>query len=619
MPTLLGSSARKSAPTEPGSQLVTIVMFVVVTGILYVGREVLVPLALSVLLSFLLAPAVRRLERRRVPRVAATAIMVGLSCCVMAGLIWISANQFLNFAARLPEYKTNIQSKIAILRTDPEGALGRARRTIEEISSEMAKSEAADAAAASARAPRPSTRLPAQAERPISVSIAEAHQTPFEFLTQVINLLVVPLTVAGAVIIFTFIMLLRREDLRDRLIRLVGHGQLNVTTQVIEEAAERISRYLRVQLVVNVSYGVPVGLALYLIGVPNAALWGLLAIALRFIPYIGAWIAAALPIALAFAIGDGWSLVVWTVTVFVVLELISNNIVEPWAYGASTGLSAIAIMATAIFWTWLWGAIGLLLSVPLTVCLVVMGRYIPQFAFLSIMLGDEPVLPVQDRIYQRLLARDQEEAAELAEASVSEHGLEASYENVMIPVLDHAERDRHDDALSEERTRFVFDSMRTLVDDLAERPEGDADKVEGAAAPASIAMSEVAGPVTVCIVPARDEADEIVGAMLLRCLATRKVKAESMTIGLLKSEALSRIAELNPQTVYVSALPPAAILHASLFCKRLRAQFPELKIVVALWHAQGDISKGRGRLLAAGASEIVTTLKAAIEKLPRPR
>ena len=282
-------------------------------------------------------------------------------------------------------------------------------------------------------------------------------------MREVITLLVVPLTIAGAVILFTFIMLLRREDLRDRLIRLVGHGQLNVTTQVFEEAADRVSRYLRVQLIVNVTYGVPVGIALYALGIPNAALWGLLATALRFIPYIGAWIAAAMPIALAFAISDGWSLVVWTVAVFVVLELISNNIVEPWVYGASTGMSAMAVIVAAIFWTWLWGAVGLLLAVPLTVCLVVMGRYIPQFAFLSIMLGDQPVLSLQDRFYQRLLARDQEEAAELAEAYVGEHGLEALYEDVLIPVLDLAERDRHNDALSEERTRFVFDSMRTLI------------------------------------------------------------------------------------------------------------------------------------------------------------
>ena len=592
------------------------VAFVVVTGILYFGREVLIPLALSVLLSFLLAPAVRHLERRRVPRAAATAIMVGLSCCVMAGLIWVSVAQFLNLAASLPEYKKNIQEKVAILRSDPEGSFGKAKRTIDEISTEMAKQDAAAGPPAPRSAP-PSARLRAPAERPVPVTIEEPSLTPFEFFREIVTLLVVPLTIAGAVVLFTFIILLRQEDLRDRLIRLVGHGQLSVTTQVFEEAADRVSRYLRVQLIVNVTYGVPVGVALYAIGIPNAALWGLLAIALRFIPYIGAWIAAAMPIALAFAISDGWSLVIWTVAVFVVLELISNNVVEPWAYGSSTGMSSIAVIVAAIFWTWLWGAVGLLLAVPLTVCLVVMGRHITQFAFLSIMLGDQPVLPLEERFYQRLLARDQEEAAELAETYVGEHGLEALYEDVLIPVLNLAERDRHNEVLSEERTRFVLDNMRTLVEDLTERPDEAKEKSDEPGETKQMPSAEKPpGPVSVCIVPARDEADEIVGTMLLRRLTARRVAAELLTTDVLKSEVLERVAELAPQAVYVSALPPAAVLDASFLCKRLRPRFPDLKIVVALWHAEGDVEKGRARLLAAGASEVVVTLKDSIEKLP---
>jgi predicted PurR-regulated permease PerM len=585
------------------------VTFVVVTGILYFGREVLIPLALSVLLAFLLAPGVRHLERRKVPRAVATAIMVGMSCVVMAALIWVSVVQFLSLAASLPEYKKNIQEKVSILRSDPDGSLSKARRTIEEISTEMTKDEAKAARKA------PSARLQAPSDRAVPVTIEERPSTPFEFMREIVTLMVVPLTVAGAVILFTFIILLRREDLRDRLIRLIGRGQLNVTTQVLEEAADRVSRYLRVQLIVNVTYGLPVGIALYALGIPNAALWGLLAAALRFIPYIGAWIAAAMPVGLAFAISDGWSLVVWTVAVFLVLEIISNNIVEPWVYGSSTGMSAIAIIAAAIFWTWLWGAIGLLLAVPLTVCLVVMGRYIPQFAFLSIMLGDQPVLPLEERFYQRLLARDQEEAVELAETYVGEHGLEALYEDVLIPVLNLAERDRHNDVLTDDRTRFVFDSMRTLVDDMSERPVEDKEKSDELQAKAPTPEAPL-GPISVCIVPARDEADEIVGAMLLQRLTARHVTAELLTTDMLKSEVLERVAELAPHAVYISALPPAAVLHASFFCKRLRPRFPELKIVVALWHADGGIEKGRARLLAAGASEVVVTLKDSIGKLP---
>ncbi len=616
MPTLLEPLPRARIPSTPGSQLTTMVAFVLVTGILYFGRDVLVPLALSVLLTFLLAPGVRWLERRRFPRVLATTVMVGLACCVIAGLVWITVAQFLNFAASLPEYKNNIQDKISLLRSDPRGSLSKARQTLDEIGTEIAKQDAAATAAPAPRSSPRSSRLPAPGDRPVPVTIEARQLTPFELMREVITPLIVPLTVAGAVILFTFIMLLQREDLRDRMIRLVGHGQLNVTTQVFEEAANRVSRYLRVQLIVNVSYGLPVGIALYLIGIPNAALWGVLATALRFIPYLGAWIAAALPIALAFAISDDWSLVVWTVAVFVVLELISNNVIEPWAYGASTGMSALAVIVAAIFWTWLWGAVGLLLAVPLTVCLVVVGRYIPQFSFLSIMLGDQPVLSLQDRIYQRLLARDQEEAAELAEEFVGEKGLEALYEDVLIPVLDLAERDRHSDALSEERTRFVFDSTRTLAEDVYEHPNQEKELTESAEAKDAQQPEAPLGPITACIVPARDEADEIVGAMLRRCLIRRKVAAELLTIDVLKSEVMDRLTELAPQVLYISALPPAAVLHASYFCKRLRPRFPQLKIVVAVWHAEGDMEKGRSRLLAAGASEVVMTLKGAIEKLP---
>ncbi len=614
MPAPLELFPKTRIPRKPGAQLTPVFTFVVVTGILYFGRDVLIPLALSVLLSFLLAPGVRWLERRRFPRALATSVMVGLACCVLTGLVWVTVAQFLNFAASLPEYKDNIQNKVSLLRTDPEGSLFKARRTIDEIGVEIAK-PSVPTRPASRGAPR-SARLPAQGDRPVAVIVEEPQLTPFQLMRELITPLIIPITVAGAVILFTFIMLLQREDLRDRLIRLVGHGQLNVTTQVFEEAANRVSRYLRMQLIVNGSYGLLVGIALYALGIPNAALWGVLATTLRFIPYLGAWIAAALPIALAFAISDDWSLVVWTAAVFLVLELLTANVIEPWAYGSSTGMSPLAVIVAAIFWTWLWGALGLLLAVPLTVCLVVVGRYIPQFAFLSIMLGDQPVLPLQDRFYQRLLAHDQEEAAELAETYVAEHGLERLYEDVLIPVLELAERDRHSDALSEERTRFVLDSTRTLVEDSVERADADKNSDAPAGSSEAAQAGSPSGLPTVCIVPARDEADEIVGAMLLRSLTRRNVAAELLTTDALKSEVLERVSELSPQVVYISALPPAAVLHASYLCKRLRMRFPQLKVVVVLWHAEGDMEKGRSRLLAAGASDVVINLKDSIEKLP---
>jgi predicted PurR-regulated permease PerM len=581
--------------SHPTSRLTGLATFVVVTGILYFGRDVLIPLALSALLSFLLAPAVRHLERIGLGRMPATTVVAALSFGLIAGLLWITATQFLSLAESLPSYKDNIERKLGNLRTSPEGVLGKASRTIQEIGKEIEKQDAAE----KAQAPGGSAST-ATPETPVSVKVEAPTVGALELIRSIAMPLVAPLTTAAAVIIFTFIMLLKREDLRDRMIRLVGHQQLNMTTQVLEEAGDRVSRYLRMQLIVNVSYGVPVGVALYLLGVPNAALWGLLATTLRFIPYIGSWIAAAFPIALAFAISDGWTLVIATVGVFLVLELISNNVIEPWLYGASTGMSPLAIMVAAIFWTWLWGAVGLLLATPLTVCLIVMGRYLPQLAYLNIMLGDEPVMSPQERFYQRLLAMDHDEATELAEDFVEAHGLPALYDQMLIPTLEIAERERHKNALTDERKRSILDGERRLIESL-----GSTDHP-----PAS--MTGDGARVPVCIVPARDEADELVGAMLAQSLAARGVHAEVFSVDLLKSEIVERVAALEPAVICVSALPPAGVLHATSLVKRLHALLPDAHIIAALWQAHGDISRARQRLTTAGTRTVLTDLGAAV-------
>jgi predicted PurR-regulated permease PerM len=590
---------------QPNSRLTAIVTFVTVTGVLYFGRDVLIPLALSVLLAFLLAPAVRRLERIGLNRLFATTTIAALSFAVVAGIVWVTATQFLSLAASLPEYKHNIQAKISKLRSTPDDSIGKATRTIKEIGEEIAAEQQAEKAT-DATAPSGRASI-AAGDVPVAVKMEAPALGPIELLREVTAPLIAPLATAAAVIIFTFIMLLRREDLRDRLIRLVGHRELNLTTQVIEEAGDRVSRYLRMQLLVNASYGVPVGLALHFLGLPNAALWGLLATTLRFIPYLGPWIAAAFPVALAFAVSDGWSLVLWTVAVFLVLELVSNNIVEPWLYSASTGLSAFAVIVAALFWTWLWGTVGLLLAMPLTVCLTAMGRHLPQLAFLNIMLGDEPVLSPHERFYQRLLAMDAEEATELAEDFAAEHGHEALHEQLLIPTLALAERERHHNLLSEERERSVFDGTRRVLEEVHEPAH--------AAAHADSASAADTRP-PICLLPARDEADEIIATMLLYTLRAQGLRAELFSAQLLVSEVIERVAELEPRALCVSALPPGAVLHASALCKRVRARLPGVAIVVALWHADGDIARATQRLQAAGASKVVTTIEAAVDELP---
>jgi predicted PurR-regulated permease PerM len=270
-------------------------------------------------------------------------------------------------------------------------------------------------------------------------------------LQTIVGPLIQPLATTGIVVVLVVFMLLKREDLRDRFIRLVGSRDLHRTTEALGDAAERVGRYLLMQLVVNVAYGVPVGIGLWLIGVPNPLLWGMLSIVLRFVPFLGPIIAAAFPLALSIAVDPGWSMLLWTTALFIVLELISGNVLEPWLYGASTGLSSIAILAAAIFWTWPWGPVGLLLSTPLTVCLVVLGRYVPQFEFLNVLLGSEPVLEPAESLYQRLLAGDPDEATERAEEYLMSHSIFDYYENVAIPALSMFEQDRARGVLTDER------------------------------------------------------------------------------------------------------------------------------------------------------------------------
>ena len=491
-------------PSSALARLTAILTFVTVTGILYVGRDILVPLALSVLLAFLLAPAVHRFERFGLHR---------------------------SVAISLPEYRQNIRTKIGGLNAATGNSVGRLVSTIREIGSEVADQQKADEAKEAARAaaagPSAGRSVPEPVSPPLPVTVSPPALGPIELVKDVVSPLVGPLATTAAVLIFTFVMLLKREDLRDRLIRLVGYGDLKRTTQVMEEAGDRVSRYFRMQLVVNVSYGVPVGVALFLLGVPNAALWAFLAIALRFIPYLGPWVAAAFPIALAFAISDGWSLVIWTIGVFLVLELVSNNVVEPWLYGASTGLSVLAALVAAVFWTWLWGAVGLLLATPLTVCLFVLGRHLPGLSFLTVMLGDEPVLSPLDRFYQRLLAMDAEEATELAEAFAAEHGQRSLYVDLLVPALQFAEHDRHAHVLSEERSRSILDTTRRLVEDLSDGPAGSSGRPADPRTP-------------VCVLTACDDADEIVAMMLVHTMQASGIPVELLGATLLKAEASAR-------------------------------------------------------------------------------
>jgi predicted PurR-regulated permease PerM len=587
------------ADRTPRLSVTPLLVLVVATAALYLAREVLIPLALAILFGFLLAPAARRFEALHLGRVASTLIVVTLFVGLLGTVGWVAGKQVVSLVGKLPEYRVNISHKLRALHSQPSGNLGKAARARKEREKEAAAK--ADEAAQKPAPQKPAPQKPAPQKPPVDLPT-----TPFELIGKLGASALALLAMAVAVIVITALILLQRDDLRERLMRLVGQSQIHLTTQAMEDAAQRVTRYLLMQLVVNICYGLPLGVALYFIGIPNALLWGLLATILRFIPYIGAAIAAALPIALALAISDDWTLVAWTAGVIAILEFTVAYVIEPWLYSGSTGLSPIAIVLSALFWTWLWGPIGLLLATPLTVCVAVAGRHIPQLGFLNILLGVEPVLPLEVRFYQRLVALEYDEALDLADEYAREHGLAGLYEQVLLPALVLAKRDRQRDALDDNRQRFVFESLQRIVEEL-ENNQGQT--TISAKEPG---LARAVPPL--CIVPAHDDADYIAGIMLARLLAPEHFEALLLPKDILASEILERIAETGARAVIVCAVPPGAAANATYFAKRLRQRFPQQKVVVALWHAGGNLERITGRLRAAGADEVVTRLPEAVER-----
>lgn len=594
-----------TTPTRGRFSPLTLVLTI---AVLYLAREVLIPLALAILFSFLLGPAVRKLERRGMWRWAATTLVAGAFFLTFAGVGWIVFNQSLDLAGQLPTYQDNIQQKLTSLRGPAGGSFRRAAKAVENINKNL--QEAGTDAAVEAAAPNTSTN-PVTGKRedsappPVAVKIVEPSFNPSQMLGNILGPVLGPLGTAGIVIVFTIFLLLEAEDLRDRLLHLAGSERLSVTTQAVNDAGKRVSKYLRMQALINTSYGLAVAGGLWAIGVPSAGLWGLLSGCLRFVPFLGVWVATAFPLIISFAAFDKWTPMVETVALFAVLELVVCNVFEPWLFSASTGVSTVAVVVAATFWTWLWGPVGLLLATPLTVCIVVLGRYVPQLEFLHTLLGDTPALPPDSRLYQRLLAFDQEAVAEIADEHLKENTPVDFYDHVLIPALNQAQLDTRQGRLGEDAQAFIRQTTHTLVEELRERPRGTfvsglgapqtIDSTQGKAATVTAGLAKLEEPcpvapltVKVVILPARNEADEAAGNMLAHLLALDCIGTAVLSSKLLVQEMLGAVAEHRPALVFISALRPFAVMHARYLSKRLRAQDPSIKIVIGLWDAQKE-------------------------------
>lgn len=619
----------RSEITPRYSQFLLLGAIALVLAGLYFAQEVLIPIALAILLSFLLTPLVTRLERWGLPRIPAVITVILLAFAVLGSLGYIVAGQVIDLTHKLPQYQDNIRIKIERAKAKV-GGLGKSADILNELKKDLAKPAPTQPSTtqpskvlAEAKTPEGAPALPqavtnlagGPTTRPIQVEVV-SEPNPFKFLEETLAPWISPLTTAGIVIIVVIFMLIERENLRDRLIRLVSRGHINLTTQAIDEASTRISRYLLMQLVVNVTYGIPIGFGLWLIGIPNAVLWGMMATLLRFIPYIGPWIAASVPILLSIAVFKGYRQVAETVGLYLVIELISNNAVEPWLYGSSTGLSSVAILVSAMFWTWLWGPIGLLLSTPLTVCLVVLGKYVPQLRFLDILLGDEPVLSPPMRVYQRLLAQDAEEAQDLIEEYLDEKEkkLIDVYDEVLIPALGLAEHDRHRGRLDEDRQQFILEAVREIVEDVGERYRLPSTEDATAQSPADQTIPQGKPPCVLCL-PARDQADEIVAMMLSQVLDQHSCLTKFVPVAALASEMVETVQREGAPIVCISALPPSAVAHARYLCKRLRSRLENLTLVIGIWGARGDMKKTVARLRCEASDKVVSSLAEAMAQV----
>lgn len=561
---------------------------------LYLAKEVFVPLALAGLLSFLLAPIASRLERRGFSRTLSTLTLVTLAFTLIGVLGWVIGDQVYSLAKNIDESQDEIVRKVQSI----QGNGGVFARVFQHFSAAFEKANT-EAARQSGATTAPAGAIGTSVANPVYVIAIQQPATTWQRLSNYAGLTLGPAATAGLVVVVTIFMLLKREDVRDRAIRLISGGRYTVTTKALDDAATRISKYVVAQSMVNGSFGIAVGLGLFVIGevfghgrgFPNFALWGLLAAALRFIPYLGPIISAIMPLILAAAY-PGFTVFIATGALIVFVELTSNNIMEPWLYGASTGLSTVAIIVAAIFWTWLWGPVGLLLSTPLTVCLVVLGKHVPQLGFLDVLLSDEPALPADVSMFQRLLAQNLHEANRLTDEFAADRG-DRVFDEVLVPTLRMARRERRDNRLSADDETAVYSGVEAMIGRAAL-------KVKNESPPLGTGGTLVIGA------PAHHRSEELALNMLSVLLSEQGI--ENVSTRLLPSEIEALIAEKQPAVVNIVILPPGGVVQARYLSRRLRKRFGDLKIIVTYLGRAKNFDALLVKLRSAGASYVMTSL-----------
>ncbi|MCR0985387.1 AI-2E family transporter [Roseomonas populi] len=647
MSTTLAPEGRPPAQVPPPSSpelghLLTVVVGVVVVAGLYLAREVLIPITLAILLSFVLAPLVGLLRRLRLPRVPAVLLSVLLALGLILLIGSIIGVQIAGLARDAPRYQSAVQEKVEAAQ---DTVFGRIRDFSRRLSN-----EAAPPAPAPAPDPRgPEGTIPAtpalpglgggDERRPVPVEIRPGESSAVELARKIVSPVLGPLETTFIVFIVAVFVLLQQEDLRDRLIRLFGSSDLHRTTEALDDAGRRLSKYFLAQLMLNGSFGVLVAIGLFIIGVPSPIVWGILAALFRFVPYVGSILAAAMPLVLAAATEPGWSMVIWTGVLFLVTESVMGQVVEPMVYGHSTGLSPVSVIVAAIFWTWLWGPIGLILATPLTLCLVVLGRHVERLEFLDVMLGDRPALTPVENFYQRILAGDTDEALSQAETLLQDRSLTSYYDEVALKGLRLAANDAERGVLPPGRLERIRNAVNGLVNDLSDVPDGDPppkpQKAEPEAMPAGRTADEKAVPsqpapdivlppraeragnwgseTSVLCLAGRGPLDEAASAMLSQLLAKHGLGARVVPHEASSREQVGRLETAGVAMVCVSYLDiSGSPAHLRYLLRRLRQHLPGVPLLVGLWPEGDAVLTDASLAKAVGADYYTSSLHAAV-------
>jgi len=585
-------SARRARRATSRQRLVKlhlpqVLVVAAVVVLLYFAKPFVVPLVVAALVTFILSPVVDLVQRLRLGRVPAVLLVV-LSSVVVGGVImYVLGNELMRLAVELPTHRAEIEAKLSGLRGMGSGGLSRLFDMVHDLGGGAAPGA--------------------------TVTLADG-ASEMDRVMAVLDQLVVILASAFVVLLLVIFMLSRREDLRNRALGLLGYGQLTRSTRATVEGARRLSRLLLAQLLVNLGLGAVFGLGLAVIGVPYWFVWGFAAAVLRFIPYVGVLIAAAGPALLAIATSPGWAMPAGVVGLIVVIEIVTANVIEPLLFSRHTGVSPLALLVAAAFWTWIWGPVGLVLSTPLTLCLVVLGQHAPRFEFLAMLLGDLPALPAHASFYQRLLAVDEREAQSVASTHAKEHGRAATFDEVLLVALKWVRRDRERDGVDAKDEAFVFDATERAV----------ATFEDPAPAHGTMSLERHALPLVMAL-PAHHRSEEIALAMVGRLCAANIATVEVVPSRALPADTEAQITRDAPQLLLIGVLPPGGLTQAVYLCGRLARAFPNVPIVVAYLRQPKDFDALLIRLKKAGASYVTTSvsqtasrLEALLRPLPAP-